>query len=282
MSLARTKYGVEYNPRQLEKESNGLGWILAVVAVLTLVSLAVTLVGRYRDAERERKLAIEAEAAEKPVGPVEISSSASNVPSDETGKVSVVEATRFDKRPPKLQNLLLRLEEAEKARNVQMAATTIESIRALPGSPAADLDDALARRLGTLNVRRLLTMRSSEWVKKVEVRSGQSASRIASENGSTLASFRRLNGKVADRLVAGAVVYVMDHPRFNLVIHRRQLCADLSLNGKFFKRYDLKAAPKFKEGQYEWVEIGSRVDFKDREELDLLLPRSTSVLISEL
>lgn len=282
MALASTIYGIEYNPRQLEKEPNGLGWILAIVAVVTLISLTVTLVGRYRDGERERKLALEAEEASGPEAVEAASPSATDALPVETQKVAVLEATRFDRRPPKLRGLLLRLEEAERTRNVQMAVSTIESIRALPGSPAADLDDALARRLGTLNIRRLLKMKCSEWVREVEVRRGQSASRIASENGSTLASFGRLNGGVADRLVIGAKVYVMDHPRFSLVVHRRQLCADLSLNGKFFKRYDLGRAPAVKDGAYEWSEVASRIDFKDRAELDMLLPRSVSVLVSEL
>ena len=184
----------------------------------------------------------------------------------------------------------MRLEEAEKRRDVEMAVTTIEAIRQLPGAPAADLDDSLARRLGKLNLRRLFDLHNGQWVKAVTVKRGDSASRIAAENGSTLASFSRLNGGNVDRVVLGAKVLVMNHPRFNLVIRRRTRIADLSLNGKFFKRYDLQGEVKMKEGTYElpdkrrafWSGLGSPFSPDDRTELDILLPTGASVLVSEL
>ncbi|MBQ0032891.1 MAG: LysM peptidoglycan-binding domain-containing protein, partial [bacterium] len=194
------------------------------------------------------------------------------------------------RRPTKLRNLLMRLEEAERRGDVEMAVGTIESIRSLPGSPAADLDDALARRLGTLNLRRLFDLRCAQWVKSAEVRRGDSASRIAAENGSTLASLARLNGGDVDRICVGARLYVMDHPRFNLVLHRRTRIADLSLNGKFFKRYDLQDEVKARDGAYEiperrkgfWEVFGPAFRKSDRFELDMLLPSGASLLVSEL
>jgi len=194
------------------------------------------------------------------------------------------------KRPVKLRNLLMRLEEAEKRRDAEMAVSTIEQIRALPGSPAADLDDSLARRLGTLNVRRLFDLRNAQWVKQVTVKRGDVASRIAYENGSTLASLARLNGGNVDKVVIGRKLYVMDHPRFNLVIHRRTRTADLSLNGKFFKRYDIPGDVSGKEGTYEfpanpktfWRSLGVEFKMDDRAELELLMPAKASVIIAEL
>ena len=55
MSLARGKFGIEYNPRQMDDESSGLGWIVAAVAVVALISLTWTLVGRFRAAREERQ-----------------------------------------------------------------------------------------------------------------------------------------------------------------------------------------------------------------------------------
>ena len=278
MSLARGKFGIEYNPKKLEPEPSGFGWVVVVIAFAALVSLTVVIVKRIRSA-----------------GPDVIPSA--EVPLAAPARVEVSTAQVFrasqdvvSHRPMKLRNLLMRLEEAEKRGDVEMAVGTIESIRALPGSPAADLDDKLARRLGTLNIRRLFELRSALWVKAVEIRRGDSASRIAAENGSTLASLARLNGGNVDRIILGAKLYVMDHPRFSLVLHRRTRIADLSLNGKFFKRYDLQGEVKARDGAYEiperrkgfWEVFGPAFKKGDRSELDMLLPSGASLLVSEL
>ena len=281
MSLARGKFGIEYNPRQVDDGSSGLGWAFAVIALVALVSLAWTLTGRIRSAREDVPV--------PDVAPVE-TNGVQTVKTDPVVPAAVLGGSSYARRPVKVRNLLMRLEEAERSRDLEMAVTTIESIRALPGSPAADIDDALARRLGTLNVRRLLVGKNAQWVRKVTVRRGDSTSRIAAENGSTLASLSALNGGKTDRIVIGQTLYVMDHPRFNLVVHRRTRTADLSLNGKFFKRYDLQGAVKAKEGAYElperkrafWGNVGVSLKAADQEELEMLLPSGTPVLISEL
>ena len=279
MSLARGKFGIEYDPRKLEPESSGFGWVVVAVAFAAFISLTFVVVKRMRSVEPDGVSAVEPPAL-------------ASVPTSPAATSQVFKASRevVSHRPPRLRNLLMRLEEAERRGDVEMAVGTIESIRALPGSPAADLDDALARRLGTLNVRRLFDLRCAQWVKTVEVRRGDSASRIAAENGSTLASLARLNGGDVERIRLGAKLYVMDHPRFNLVLHRRTRIADLSLNGKFFKRYDLQGEVKAKDGAYEiperrkgfWEVFGPAFGRTDRAELDLLLPSGASMLVSEL
>ena len=280
MSLARGKFGIEYNPKQMEPESSGFGWIAVVVAFAALISLAVVIVKRVRSDEPVPETLEISPAATVPQAVVLTNEAAQ----------AVVRDTGFSRRPTKVRNLLMRLEEAEKSKDIEMAVTTIESIRSLPGSPAADIDDALARRLGTLNLRRLFEVRSAQWVKTVTVGRGDSASRIAAENGSTLASLARLNGGDVDRIRLGAKLYVMDHPRFNLVLRRRARIADLSLNGKFFKRYDLPGEVRAKEGAYEvperrkllWDRLGSAFRKDDCAELDMLLPKGAPVLVSEL
>ena len=290
MSLARGKFGIEYDPRQMQRDPSGLGWVFAVVAIAAFASLTWTLVKRVR--ERVREDAYLAELAE----PHEAAPDGGALPPPETNVVAtppakpVVDGDVLQKRPPKVRNLLMRLEEAERRHDVEMAVTTIETIRALPGSPAADLDDSLARRLGALNLQRLFNLRCAQWVREVTVKRGDSASRIASEHGSTLASLAKLNGGDVDRIFVGKVLYVMNHPRFNLVVHRRTRIADLALNGKFFRRYDLLGEVGAKEGAYElperkrtfWNGAGIRLKEDDRAELEMLLPSGTSVLVSEL
>ena len=280
MSLARGKFGIEYNPQKMEPESSGFGWLAIVVALTALLSLSWVIVKRLRTSEPAPETLEIAVAAPRQAGPA-VTNEAPR---------AVVRDTAFAHRPLNVRNLLMRLEEAEKRHDVEMAVSTIESIRALPGSPAADIDDSLARRLGSLNVRRLFEKRSAQWVKTVTVGRGDNASRIAAENGSTLASLSRLNGGNVETIRLGAKLYVMNHPRFNLVLHRRTRIADLSLNGKFFKRYDLRGEIKAREGAYEvperrkqlWDGLGSVFSSADRAELETLLPRGAPVLVSEL
>jgi LysM repeat protein len=170
-----------------------------------------------------------------------------------------------------------------------MAASTIEELRSLPGRPAADIDDPLARRLSVLNVRRLFASDVSPWTTTVTVKRGDSASRIAREHGSTLASLEKLNGGNCDRLVVGRRLKVLNHPRFSLAVHRVTRTADLSLNGKFFKRYYLTGPVRGAVGAYEtperlhrlWAEKGISFKAADGAELEMLLPKGTPVFVAE-
>lgn len=284
--LAKTIYGVEYNPQPSDDRSGGLGWIVVAVVVISLISLTWVLISRYRSRNE----------IDQQLEPQQIAAAQAPKPVEEVKPVEPPEpppkpiATSVLKRPQKVQVLLQRLEEAQRRRDLELELSTIELLRALPGAPAADLDDHLARRLGVLNVKRLFEKKSRVWVKEVIVKSGESASRIAAENGSTIASFSKLNGGKIDRLIVGRKVFVFDHPRFQLVLHRRLMTADLMLNGKFFKRYDLRRAPTAKEGAYEipaqvrpfWARLGVDFSAADRGEIELLMPKGSPVLISEM
>ena len=292
MAFERGKFGIEYTQKRPDEESSGLGWIVAAVALVALVSFAWTLVRRIGSDDPdppppEPTATAEAVQATTPDPPA--AEPAPPAPPVEAPSLPALPVA-LENRPVKARNLLMRLEEADKLHDVEMAASTIEQLRTLPGAPVADLDDKLARRLGALNMLRLFTNRYPRWVRTVVVKRGDSASRIAAENGSTLASLSRLNGGKVDRIVLGSRVYVMDHPRFALVVHRRTRTADLSLNGKFFKRYDLAGEVHGQEGAYEmstgaraiWRTIGACFRPDDRAELEMLLPSSARVLISEM
>ena len=294
MSLERGKFGIEWNARQDERKSSWLGWVFLSVGLLALVSFSVTVVRRVRssaaDEEQERPPVESAAHAPVAPGPTPASAVAAPPPPPAAIPEEVKDAATERQRPVSVRNLLLRLEEAERQRNVEMAASTIEKLRSLPGSPAADLDDALARRLGALNIRRLFEKKTPLWVREVEVRRGDTASRIASENGSTFASLERLNGGNVEKIRVGQRLSVMDHPRFTLVVHRRARTADLMLKDKFFKRYDLTQEPTCKPGTYEltkgssafWKSLGVSFKMPGQTEIDLLMPAVATVLISEM
>ena len=286
MAFERGTFGIEYNPvRVRDDSSSATGWIVALVACAALCSLVWSLVSRAKAPKDERP------------GPDIPNQTVRTEPAPPSPK-KATRAPAFDadrggslsKRPVKVRNLLMRLEEAERTQDIEMAVTTIETLRAFPGSPAADLDDALARRLGKLNMKRLFSVKNAQWVAHVAVKRGDSATRIAREHGSTLASLKRLNAGSVDRLNIGDRLYVMNHPRFNLVIRKRLKTADLSLNGKFFNRYDLLGDVKGASGAYElpekrrgfWKEIGVEFKHDAREDIEMLLPTGASVIVSEM
>ena len=287
--LERGKYGVEWTPKPKDDESDGVWKVVSVVVLVALASLAITLFRRSVTPPPEQPPApspVVEPAQPEPVKDVRESVSAVRTPdraSDEQSQAfRASEVSSIDKRPPKVRNLLMRLEEARRLKDVEMEITTIEALRAMPGSPAADLDNNLAKRLGVLNMRRLFTLKSAQWVETVTVKSGDSASRIASEHGATFASLVKLNDGGVDKLRIGQKIKVLNHPRFNLVVHMRARTADLHLNGKFFKRYELQSAGAVKTGLFEWRDVSLPLEQSDRAELDLLLPKSTPVQVSEV
>ena len=238
MAFAQGKFGIEYNANPIDEESSGAGWLVVVIALAAIAVLAAAGVRRLVSSASDEPPPNDAPVAVPTVTPV-----ATNAPPHvEPPPPPPLPPGAERNRPRVAKNLLLKLEKAEAAHDVELAVSTIEQLRALPGEAVADLDNSLARRLGELNIRRLFVGRNRQWVKEVEVRRGDSATRIAFENGSTLASLLKLNSlPSADRLRVGQKLNVMDHPRFTIVVHRVAKYADLTLKGKFFKRYDIIA-----------------------------------------
>ena len=287
MAFARGRFGIEYNPNPMDEESSGAGWLVALIVLAAVAVLAAAGVRRLVSSAPDEPSPIDAPVAVPTVAPV-----ATNAPPRvEPPKPPPIPQGAERNRPRAAQNLLLKLEKAEAAQDVELAVSTIEQLRALPGEAVADLDNSLARRLGELNVRRLFVDKNRQWVKEVVVRRGDSATRIASENGSTLASLLKLNElPSADRLRVGQKLEVMDHPRFTIVVHRVAKYADLTLKGKFFKRYDIIAPVRAAAGNYETparlraflAEKGITLAPADSAELDMLVPAKSSLLVSEL
>lgn len=289
MAFAQGKFGIEYNANPIDEESSGAGWLVVVIALAAIAVLAAAGVRRLVSSAPDEPAPIDTPVVVQTVTPVATNAPPHVEPPPPPPPTLPPGAER--NRPRVAQNLLLKLEKAEAAKDVELAVATIERLRALPGEAVADLDNSLARRLGELNIRRLFVGKNRQWVKEVVVRRGDSATRIASENGSTLASLLKLNElPSADRLRIGQKLDVMDHPRFTIVVHRAAKYADLTLKGKFFKRYDIIAPVRAEEGNYETpaklraflAEKGIALSPEDRAELDMLVPAKSSLLVSEL
>ena len=295
MAYIRTKYGIEYSTRNSDGgESSGFGCLIVAIIAVAVISIVWSIVVRLHESDK----VVEKTAAAQRIENLELppQTKKREVPKvepkrDNPPRENIASSADTLNRPVVVRNLLMRLDEAERLSDIEMAATTIERIRALPGEPAADIDDKLSRRLGELNLRRLFEFRNGQWVKTLVVKTGDSAIRIASENGSSYASLVKLNNlSDANRIKVGQKLYVMSNPRFILVVRKRSRIADLSLNGKFFRRYDLKSVSECNIGVYE---LGSntrrfltdmKLEFSasDRKELEILLAPSTQVSVSEM
>lgn len=276
MAFARAKFGIEYNPRRPEGDET-FPWAVAIVSLLVLFLVSYTAVRISRalsgDGNPAENIEQAADGGDEEPGEVAVAAARPQPPAP-----VAMPATPGAKRPAKARTLLDKLAKAEEMRDIEMAIDTIEQLRNLPGEPVADLDDKLARRLGTLNLRKLYTLKSRQWVTEVTARRGDNMARIAREHGATLASTVKLNG--GDSVKAGAKILVMDHPQFRLVIHSAPRYADLFFMGKFFKRYYLEP------GTVDNASVPAlkSIPFKsaDREELETLLPASTVILVSEI
>lgn len=276
MAYARGSYGIEYRP---EGPSEETPWLLWAIALAVAVAFVYASIAGYRR--------LVSWLEEKPSETAEESVVATN--SVVRPIVPVPDLTARGKRPRVLDNLLMRLDRAIATTNVALQVATIEQIRSLPGAPAADLDDDLAKMLGPLKLYMLFGagMRN-EWVKTIEVKRGNSASRIAAEYGTTVKCLEKLNGEVSS-LRAGQSLKVMNHPQFRLSVYRRTGIADLFLNGRFFKRYYLLGEVTGEDGSYTFTantrallsEKGVKLVVKDVSELEMLLPRGANMTIAD-
>lgn len=268
------RFGIEYRPEEPEPDTP---WLLWAIGLAFLVALVYGSIAGYRAIVRwvsaRPAAAVPQKAVEPVVEPV----------------VTAPQVSDIGERPRKVRNLLMKLDAAIATTNYPVQIATIEEIRALPGSPAADLDDSLARSLGRLNMRKLFDVgHGNEWVKSVEVRRGNSASRIASEYGTTLKCIEKLNGDVS-KLRIGQSLRAMNHPQFRLSVYRKTRIADLSLNGRFFKRYYLIGEVLGENGSYVFPantrsflsEHGVKLVVKDLAELEMLLPKGASMTIAD-
>ena len=292
MAFVRGRLGIEYTttPRN-DDDGFRKGPLVAATLLVAAIIVAVNFVARK---VREMK-----EPAEDVAPAVTESPKPSAMPAEtekpkSSPKPRVTETIQrvSHNRPPKLKQLLDRLDAAEKSGDTLVAIAAIEDIRAYPGDAAADLDDRLARRLGELNMIRLWEMKDARLVSEVTVRPGDNATRIARANGTTLAAIKKLNkAENIDLVKSGTKIKVMRLPRFILVVHLRLKTADLQLNGKFFKRYDIQEATAAAEsGSFEVKSVASeflaghglKFDPETSKELDTLMPRSSILVISEM
>ena len=298
---------VEYDANR-RRRTQPAGWWLAVYAVVFVAVLIsfVSARGCFSPKESEKKstTSVEVKPADDRSGKTElvkVKKRADPLPASSADALSLSPAARRASswaqhaygRSAKERTLLLRLEDAERQRRFAIAVDTIEQLRSRPSM--ADIDDKLARRLGELNVKRLFSGEAVPWVVDVTVRRGQSIHRIAKEHGTTVAAVCRLNGLTpTSELKVGRHLRVLEFPRATFVVHKQTRHADLTLNGKLFKRYYVSAGKNTVPGAYpitsapnegprsRFAALGIRVAPTDMRELDMFLAPGSSLTVSEM
>lgn len=293
---------VEYDVNRTRDSSGGWKW--SVISVL-LTAVAISFV-YARFISRDRRPIEVPQPSPPPVAvpPLVAFGTDTNVaPKEakpETPPKPTPEAKEAEKwaesssvRPAREQTLLKRLADAERLGKLAIAVDTIEQLRARPSM--ADLDDKLARRLGSLNVKRLFSGEPVPWIAETTVRRGQTVHRIAREHGTTVAAVRQLNGlKPQEEPVHGRKLRVLEFPKAAFVVHKQTSHADLTLNGKLFKRYYLSTGKSTVPGAYpitskaeegpmsRFSTLGIRMAPSDMQELSMFLAPGSMLTISEM
>ena len=294
---------VEYDAARRRDKSGG--WRLAVYAVL-LSAVAISFVSARGCFRRKTSVKVDSgktaaqSSAEKNFGrdvPAALDKVVRPVADTAVPSPAAKQASSWAEnasgRSVRERTLLLRLADAERQGRLAIAVDTIEQLRSIPSM--ADIDDKLARRLGDLNVRRLFSGEPVPWVVEATVRRGQSVHRIAKEHGTTVAAVRRLNGLSAtEEPSAGRRLRVLEFPRAAFVVHKQTRHADLTLNGKLFKRYYVSVGNETPPGAYpitsrakegprsRFATLGVRIAPVDMGELDMFLAPGSSLTISEM
>lgn len=284
MSLARGKFGIEFDPLRDEERPSGRGILIGAAVLVVLVSFAATLVNRLRartDGNPDADAAVRAEAPRP---------APSALPAPPLSPAVPPGKALLEERPRVVRNLLMRLTEAERDRDLSRQVETIELLRAQPGNPTADIDHELVKRLGRLNFRWMFGGGGSPWTAEVTPRKGNSAARLAKEQGMTVAALLKLNRwRSVDEMRPGNPVRVLNRPNFTLVAHRRSQLAELMLDGKLFKAYELVRPSRATPGFYratddparQFARLGLSFAPADLSELSLFLLASTPVLVAE-
>lgn len=306
---------IEYNPDRGADPSTGWRWtVCAVLAVAMAISFVSTR-GCFSRAQEDKKTPVPPEIASvaarrtsvPAVGNIAGQSAGKREP-ENAGSPAAKElpkqkkhvaisadswTSRMESRPQHERTLLMRLADAERLGELEIAVDTIEKLRKRPAM--ADLDDRLARRLGVLNMQRIFSGNPVPWIAETTVRRGQTVHRIAREHGSTVAAVRRLNNIPAGtEPEPGQKLRVLAFPKAAFVVHKKTRYADLTLGGKLFKRYYVSVKDSCPAGIFpitsrssegprsRFAELGIQAVPVDMQELDMFLAPGSTLTVSEL
>ncbi len=274
MSLQRGTYGIEYN----ENQGSGLRklWIPLVVLMLVLMS-ALFFRGcggderknnredelgsvSYRlpevEPDRERPSLLKhwffskraREAAEK---------SGEGVAERRVGDAarSATEAALAQpprKLPPEVQRLMELVAEHENADDLANARQVL--LHLLTRRDTDEVRAFVERKIGALNTAMIFGNRCMPEKTRHKVVSGDVIGRLARSYGNTIDYILHVNGiDRPENLRIGREIWVLQNPVFEMTIFKRAKKAVLTLNGQFFKSYEVSPgkSEQLPSGNYE-------------------------------
>ena len=106
-------------------------------------------------------------------------------------------------------------------------------------SAPADKRPEIEARLGAVNVAIATTAVPSPGKVEHTVASGDSLGKIAGKYVCPVTLIQAINGLKGTNIRAGSKLVVLDHPKFEITVSRKTNTLLLTLNGEFFKRYNV-------------------------------------------
>lgn len=186
---------------------------------------------------------------------------------------------------PDVQRLLEQVVQLETADDLVNARLVLHQI--LLRKDAEDVRAFVERKIGAVNTALVFGDRLMPEKERHRIVSGDLIGKLAQRYGNTQAYVLRVNGiDRADRLRIGREIWVLNQPVFELTVFKKASSAVLTLNGQFFKRYEVGAGPSVDVPVGTYVVrdgILARLGLRgaDAEELRVLLSVAVAVVVGE-
>ena len=179
-----------------------------------------------------------------------------------------------------VKRLLERVTEYETADDLINARLVLHQL--LLRKDAEDVRAFVERKIGSINTVLVFSDRPMPEKTRHRIASGDLIGKLSKRYGNTQTYILKANGiDQPNRLRIGREIWVLEDPVFELVIHSKASSAVLTLNGQFFKRYEIGLGrPEDSSGGFDPVRkklAGHRFLASDLDELCTLLPTVRAV-----
>lgn len=248
--FTRGSYGIEYDEGNRETAYQRYWWVALIIPLLVVGLLFSRGCSAHKDAldddsvqDRHDDLPEEKTAPKRVSIWTHFASNWLKRPDSETNRLTQAPAvptlgSTAKPMDPAVRDLFNKATLAEQGNNLLEARQIF--LRLLRLEAAAELRPFVERKLGALHSSLYLSTRLAPGKAVHALASGEKLGKLASQYGCTLEYLLTVNAiQKPDKLQIGKRVTVLQNPRFELLISKRDSTAVLLLNSGFFKRYTL-------------------------------------------
>jgi len=256
MALQRGSYGIEFD----ERPGLPIGKLWGIVALILVVVLGVFFfrgcgeesssqpvsdngLGQTRYALPEEKAAEERPSLWRHFLDSRRKADSGEAAANDAPQTPPPDGAKRQDSTPKIQSpevrkLLDQAAQYESADDLVKTRLVLQEVRLRPD--AEDVRAFVERKLGTLNTALAFGDRAMPEKARHRIVSGDLIGKLAKRYGCTQDYLLRANGIDKPELLRiGREIWVLKEPVFELTVFRRASCAVLTLNGQFFKRYEV-------------------------------------------